>query len=294
LIFQRAAALRRHTAKLSNPTLNAIRRDGFFPTKPLRKLHNSKSYFWIHPDGSKMQAVYFFPLEKSFRELLILKAFLSNSVRVFGAGPLGFNILRRDDPWDFELDLSNGTQINVEICSITDRNGFFQRLTAEELLERHSYYEEIRIGILKKILIAFPSSESNELLDQLRDEGRSNSESVKNPFFPPERRLFTSMTDLPLLDTEEQLRTEITKKHRKKHAEKSKTILIVDNRTATAALSDFERLAPKLRPLLDSVQFPEIWLYTGYGGGLKQCNEDYLLLPLKLPSANVEAYFENF
>ena len=96
-----------------------------------------------------MQAVYFFPLEKSFRELLILKAFLSNSVRVFGAGPLGFNILRRDDPWDFELDLSNGTQINVEICSITDRNGFFQRLTAEELLERHSYYEEIRIGILK-------------------------------------------------------------------------------------------------------------------------------------------------
>jgi hypothetical protein len=293
LIFIRASQLHRHKSGFSLPILNAVRRDGFFPKVNLSKLHNTKSYIWIQPDGSSMHAVYFCPLEESLREELILQHYLSHAVRTLGDGPLGVNVLSRDQPWDFELELSNGTNITIEICSITDRDGFFTKLSAEELLERHSHYPEIRLGILKKIEGFFPSEEGTAFLDEKSKQGFRNSDDVENPYFPPSRRIYTSLSDLPPLDPLDEIRIAIRKKQTKKHSGKNETVLLVDNRTSTASLTDFEILYPKLIPLLENVEFPEIWLYTGYGGGHKKSCSDFLLLPLKLPFEYQAEYLRN-
>jgi hypothetical protein len=293
LIFLEASTHFRLNAKFFPPDKEACQRDGFFPRKDPSKLHNCKQYFWIQPDGSRLHAAYLNALEESFREEIILNQYLSHMTRILAERPIRYNIVSRDEPWDFSLALNTGAQINVEISSFTDRDGFFKRLTAEELLQRHSYYATIRLGLLIKIAKLFPDQELDNTIEEHRSNGLSSSNEVPNPYYPERPKLFNSFSPLQPLDIYEQASLAISKKQSKRHQGKQDTVLILDNRTATAGLTDFERIAHRLDGLIRWTEFSEVWLYTGYGGGHNQKFEDYLLLPFKLPSEIETAYIRN-
>lgn len=282
MIFLQASRKFRKHANPFPPTDNALRRDGFFPEKDPSTLHNCKPYFWIRPDGSTLQAVYFTPLEDSFREEQITLHYLSHMVSTLGNGAAGFNFLSKDDPWDFKIETSSGEIINVEITAFTDRQGFFKRLTFEEMYVRHSCYDTIRLGILMKLVAAFPELVKDEEVASILESGAKSSDEVSNPLYPDRPLIFNTMQDFPLLELETELRRAISAKQEKDHDEKEKTVLILDNRTSTAGLSDFETIVPKLEPMVSQLDFPEVWLYTGYGGGRTLGHEDFLFLPLKL------------
>jgi hypothetical protein len=293
LSFAMAARHHLNCTKFFPAAKDASRRQGFFPTRNPSKLHNCKQYFWVYPDGSSTQAVYLNALEDSFREELIFEHYVSHMTEVMIQGDLGFNVMSRDEPWDFKVGLSTGATINVEICSFTDRKDFFQKLTAEELLQRHSYYSEIRFGILEKISKFFPSNELTKILSKLVDEGSDRSTMVSNPFYGEDKQLFMSWSPSAPLPILEEIKNAIVKKNSKKHLDKSQTVLILDNRTTTADLNDFVAAASKLEPLFQFSPFFEIWLYTGYGGGHNRKFEDFLLLPLKLDPNIFETYLMN-
>lgn len=285
MIFLQSALKHLQTATFFESSGDSLRRKGFFPTKDPSLLHNCKQYFWVRPDASVLQAVYFNPLEDSFREELILKHYVQHLVKDSRSEGIGFNILSRDRPWDFRVGFSSGITQNVEITAITDREGFFQRLTAEELIQRHAHYPTIRLGILEKILGKFPDHNIADLIADKRQSGFSKSDEVENPYYPEKPKVFTSINMLPLLNLKDELQKAILEKQRKKHRGKQQTILIIDNRTAIADIDDFMRVAKEMSHFFDWVEFPEIWLYTGYGGGHVEEFEECLLLPLKLPRA---------
>jgi hypothetical protein len=290
LIFQKTAIHFRLNAKYFAANPEAIRRNGFFPEKDPSLLHNCKQYFWVEPDGKVLHAAYLNALEESFREEIILRHYVSHMVKVIGNGPIGFNILSRDKPWDFRLELSSGSTINVEISSFTDRANFFKKITAEEMIQRHSYYKTVRLGLLKKIAKSFPDAALNVAFKGYEAEGLSNSDEVPNPYFPELPRFFTSLQDLSALDLLSEVNNAIAKKQQKNHDGKRETVLVLDNRTAIAGLNDFERIAVEIASVASRSEFSEIWLYTGYGGGHDQEYEDYCLLPIKLSDELANEY----
>ncbi|MDA7427438.1 hypothetical protein PGB28_03125 [Primorskyibacter aestuariivivens] len=266
-------------------------RSGFYPEKDPRKLHNCKQYFWIQPDGSTVAAAYLNALEDCFREEIILQDYVSHLCQTLRIS-LGMNYLARDNPWDFRIGFSTGVDCNVEITSITDRADFWKKITAEELIQRHSYYPTVRLGILKKISDFFPDQELSELIATHRRNGLSNSHEVENPYYPEKPKLFTSLSPSPTSDVGEAIRNAITSKLRKRHKGKDETILIIDNRTTTTELTQVISAIERETEFLMWSEFPEIWLYTGYGGGRNRKFSESLLLPMKAPQDFMDRYLE--
>lgn len=292
MIFHETSRLHLLATRFFKHKDGSIRRQGFFPTKNPKRLHNCKQYFWIAPDGVKTHAAYLNTLEEDLRETVIVQQYLSHATLTLLRGELGWNVLERDNPWDFRIGLSTGATINVEITSVTDREGFFRKLANEELVQRHSYYPKIRLGILKKIANSFPDSETLSFIEECENTGMSNSEYIDNPFFPEQRKIFLSTNVSPMLDLKEEIKKAVRKKQMKSHSGKDETVLIIDNRTSTSTLNDFLCVYSDLKPLLDWCEFFEIWLYTGYGGGHNQRWEDYLILPLKLDTKIAKMYLD--
>ena len=295
-IFSERAFLHLQTHTPFPVKKGARSRNGFFPSRDPSKLHNCKQYFWIQPNGSSIAAAYFNPLEKSFREELIKDHYISHLCKTLRIS-IGYNVLKRDAPWDFRIGFSTGVTVNIEIISITDRPNFFQILTAEELVQRHSLYPTLRLGILRKIVKAFPDREAAELIELETASGKDNSDEVANPFYPGKPKVFLSLRPEPPLKLSSVIHDALVSKQRKKHDDKDQTILLIDNRTTTATLDEFIIAVQELQPLVDFLSFPEVWLYTGYGGvhpaksnRVNKKYSEYLFLPLKLEPETYAKY----
>lgn len=81
---------------------------------------------------------------------------------------------------------------------------------------------------------------------------------------------------------EELIKSAIVKKERKRHLNKEKTVLVIDNRTSLFEISDYVHAAESLSEYCDSLPFPEIWFYTGYCSDSDGNNAEFSFAPLKL------------
>jgi hypothetical protein len=112
--------------------------------------------FYINPDGSMRERIYLNVDDKRQRETIICTHFLQFCARHIIGDTIGINVLSRDDPWDFRLELSTGSIINLEIVSIAD-NALQHRVNSHQaLFEKLKFQERVRIRDLQKRATEFP------------------------------------------------------------------------------------------------------------------------------------------
>lgn len=84
------------------------RQSSFYPVSRLDNKNNYKRFSRIERDGSIVERVFLDVPDPSERERLICMHYLRHITRHFLKEDVGVNILTRDNPWDFSLELSTG------------------------------------------------------------------------------------------------------------------------------------------------------------------------------------------
>jgi hypothetical protein len=290
------SAVHKHLARInSNQPLSGIEgktrlRNGLYPFLDPETIPNCKRYIVIERDGSSVESIYLNINQKSDREKIIVHHLLAEAVRTIGQEKLGFNLIGRDDPWDFTFEFSSGVTRHFEIVSVSDGKDFFRRLSREEFLQDAVLEEMINESKLKKALRDFP-----ELSDVFVSKNYAGADAgdrlVPNPLYGLGEPVFVN--DEPVFPTdtpEEKILEAINSKARKKHGGKNETVLIIDNRFICA---DLQLLLEKLTPCEEEIAsspFEEVWLYTGYGGYYFGQDGEYALFPLKLHPSLLDTY----
>lgn len=257
------------------------RKSSFFPLQKLKDKTNYKLYGVIEEDGSILERVFLNVFDTEHREFLIFSHFISRRVKFFYKTEIGINILSRDKPWDFEIELSTNEFINIEITSIADNHWQFEMLKSEERIAKQSNNELIPLRELIKLNKLFPDKQTEDIVNGYLKENLSKDSVIKNPFF--EKTVMTiGRTEKPSKKLSEIIDEAITKKEQKNHQNKEITVLIIDNRTFTFEIKDFQLALEELFERIQESPFMEIWLYTGYYSSNDGSDAEYSLMPLKI------------
>jgi hypothetical protein len=262
--------------------MTKIKKSSFYPVSSLDGKNNFKEFKRIERDGSIIERVFLDISDPSKREEIICLHYLRHIGRHFYDESFGVNILSRDCPWDFKVELSLGHTFNLEITSIADMNEHFIINKREERFNQWKYEHEIPLHELDKLNRLFPNDTTKRIIDSLYASGKSENDMVKNPIKGCETNLFLS--NMP--ETNESLKNiienVIQKKEEKNHSEKETTVLVIDNRTSIFELSDFHVAARELSVYCESLPFPEIWFYTGYCSDNDGNNAEFSFAPIKV------------
>ncbi len=229
-----------------------------------------------------MERVFLDIPDPSHRELLICLHYLQHLIRVFYNESLGINILGRDNPWDFKLELSTGKIFNLEITAIADNDHHFVINKREGRLSKWCREKTIPLHELIKLNDLFPNQKIAQLIKDYQLNGLSSNDSVNNPLNDLKTRITISNLLEPVDELDKQIRSSITRKVNKKHSEKEKTVIIVDNRTSAFDLSEYQNASEILQPFMSSIPFPEVWFYTGYYSDNDGNNAEYCFSPIKV------------
>ncbi len=259
-----------------------IRKSSFHPNCEMKDKHNFKPYNLIERDGTIYERIFLDVPDPSFREYLICMHYLKHQVKIFAKKPMGLNIISRDKPWDFKIETSEKEEFNVEITAIADDNLSFEKMKREERLAIKSNEEKLPIHELIKLNSFFPTEKMTTLIEKLLESGHSKKDIVDNPFKGKYPNIFLSNSNYVEKNLENLLRVAISKKELKKHKEKSKTVLLIDNRTLRYEISDFFEAFKAIEDITDNSSFKEIWLYTGYCSDNDGNNAEYSLAPIKI------------
>lgn len=260
------------------------RKSSFYPVSSLENKRNYKEYSIIEKDGSIVDKVFLDIIDPSSRELIICLHYMRHVVRHFYAEEIGLNITSRDAPWDFSLELSTGEQANIEITSITDVTQNFKTHKSEERYARWKNEKTIPLHELKKLSFLFPRSSLLHEIESFEKNGFNNKDMVENPLYGESMSIFVSNMPESEVSLSEILKEAIDKKASKKHSEKEKTILVIDNRSYLFEIDDFYLAAEELDAYCASKPFPEIWFYTGYFSDEDGNNSEFSFAPLKVTS----------
>lgn len=257
------------------------RKSSFYPFADLTDKQNYKKYKIVERDGSTLERIFLNIPVPSLREKIICFHYLSRKVKLFETDDMGFNIISRDDPWDFKVDFSSGETFNVEITSIAESGKIFEMLKREERLLLAQREKRIALHELEKLNYFFPDNSIKKLIDSLKNAKKSKTDLVENPI--------KDKTLLTIGEISEQhpslaklIEQAIHKKELKKHCEKERTALLIDNRTFRYEISDLQVAREKLEDYFQSTPFMEIWFYTGYYSSFDGNDAEYSLAPLKL------------
>ena len=265
-----------------NKSVKKINKSTFKPIKSLEDRHNYKRLFRIEKNGSIKERVILNVPDIFLREEIILNHYLSFLVRNFIQSLVGVNIISRDDPWDFSVELSNGLSFNVEITSVADNKWSYKKMKREEEYEKMIVKKKIRLRELKKIYLWFGDKKLKLAIKEF-EKKIGIDEFVKNPFFGKGTNVYISDSK----DEEESLLTlileAIEKKNNKNHKGKEETILIIDNRTSIFEIKDYQKTSKELEDKLTNTFFPEIYFYIGYCSDNDGSNAEYSFSPIKLP-----------
>lgn len=259
-----------------------IRKSSFHPNCEMNDKHNYKPYNLIERDGTIFERIFLDVADPSFREHLICMHYLKHQVKIFAKEPIALNIISRDDPWDFKIEINKKEIFNVEITSIADDNFSFEKMKREERLILKSNEKELPIHELIKLNSFFPTERITELIENLLSNGSSKKDLVDNPFKGNHPNIFLSNSNYVDKNLVKILSEAISKKESKKHKEKDKTVIIIDNRTLSYEISHFHEAFEKIDDLLSISGFREIWLYTGYCSDNDGNNAEFSLAPLKI------------
>lgn len=259
-----------------------VRRAKFYPIAPLDGKRNLKKITRINPDGSRVERVYLDVPDMRHREYLICMHYLRHITRHFLRDDIGINLVSRDNPWDFKIELSNESSFNVEIVSIADHEHHFENNKREERYNQCRSEKKISLHELKKLLTFFPDEKGDLLVKKYLEQGFSSKDLVPNPYFKSETTLFISATYESGEKLDALLKQAIQKKADKNHHEKESTILIVDNRTGAYDVDDYFDALDIVVPFAAELPFPEVWFYTGYFSDDDCNNAEFSFAPIKV------------
>lgn len=260
-----------------------IIKSSFHPKCDLKDKRNYKRFNRILRDGTVIERILLDVPDIEMRENLICLHVLRNHVRIFYKREVGFNIVSRDQPWDFGIELDNKEKINVEITSIAEDPDLFKKMKREERLVSSSLKSEIPFHELKKLNGFFPNEDITKLVAELESKKTLNQTLIKNPYFEKNGNIFLSDFYFDEVPIQILIKDAIESKEAKKHNEKENTILIIDNRTVTYEYDDLHKASEELSAFYDSCSFKEIWFYTGYCTNNDGNYAEFSLGPLKLP-----------
>ena len=119
---------------------------------------------------------------------MICLHFLKSRVQIFYEEIIGVNILSRDDPWDFKVELSTNEIFNIEITSIADNSYLFKKYTREETFIHDRFNEYIPLYELIKLNKAFPQDATTNLIKSYLLKNTPKKELVKNPIYNCQHR----------------------------------------------------------------------------------------------------------
>lgn len=263
--------------KMTNRRLSS-----FYPLSSLDGKNNYKRFVRIDKDGSILERVYLDVPDQSERERLICIHYLRHIAHHFLNENIGINFISRDNPWDFSIELSSGQIFNLEITSIADMPKHFLINKSEERFKKWKSKDLIPFHELEKINFLFPDDRLSEQISIMKESGISDSEYVKNPFKDAAGHIFLSNMPETSVSLENLVKDAIAKKASKRHSQKEKTVLIIDNRTSLFEISDYVRAASSLSSYFNSLPFPEIWFYTGYCSDNDGNNAEFSFAPFKV------------
>lgn len=257
---------------------------------PIHKLEGKNNYqrfILVEKDGKTRERIILFISNTELREEVICNHFLSRYVQLFIEKPTGVRYASRDNPWDFEIDLSNSEKLILEITSIADELDLFKTFKYQERISEKSKYEQIEFHELVKLNNLFPRPEIGIRINELKTKGTAKNQLVENPHYMKKFIFESSLSeDLEVFDVI--LKTSINKKVKKNHSNKENVILIIDNRTVTYELEDILNHFKKMDDYFDNLPFKEIWLYTGYYSDFDGNNAEYSFTPLKIDELKLE------
>lgn len=257
---------------------------------PLQKLdgkNNYQEFILVQKNGDTKKRIILFIPNIEIREQVICNQYLSRYVQLFLEETVGVNIISRDKPWDFELELSNSEKLIIEITSIADEVDLFKTFKYQERITDKSNYEHIEFHELIKLNNIFPDPKIQELIDTYKKQKISKDKLVPNPNYGKEF-IFQSSISEDLVSFDRLLKTAIDKKVNKNHPKKEDVTLIIDNRTVTYELEDIIEYFNSLDDYFVNLPFKEVWLYTGYYSDLDGSNAEYSLAPLKITKEKFE------
>lgn len=256
------------------------KKSSFYPSSNLDGKHNYKKFSLIKKNGDVIERILLNIPNDFLREDIICRHFLKKYVQLFIKEETGVNVVSRDSPWDFRIELSNSEIFNIEITSIADEEAFFRKMKYEERMDSIQNEEKIPFHELKKMHFNFPSSETSSLVDLYKERNFQNNDLVDNPF--RKQFLFISSMSEDLKSFDSLLKDVIYKKLTKKHSDKENTILLIDNRTVSFEIEDVRKGTSLLESFINNLPFKEVWIYTGYFSDLMGNNSAFTLMPIKV------------
>jgi len=262
--------------------MDNIKQSSFFPVSSLEGKNNYKVFYRIEEDSTISEHVFLDVSDPTKRELLICLHYLQHISRFFLNENIGVNIVSRDCPWDFELELSTGANFNIEITSVADRVHQFMINKSEERLAKWGSEDTIPLHELEKLSELFPDAEIENTVKSYLESGLQKTQHVDNPLKKDSPYILLSTMPRPNETLSDIIRSSIDKKFRKSHSGKENTMLLIDNRTSAFNVSDYIAAAKSLEKYLSSMPFPEIWFYTGYCSDDDGNNAEFSFAPLKV------------
>jgi hypothetical protein len=210
---------------------------------------NSRVLVRIERDGTSLSLVRLHVVAQRDREEIILIHFLKKYLPLIYQRDCGVYILSRDAPWDFALEIEGGENFNVEITSIADNEKLFELESAERELSSAKTNKQLPPHKMQKLGKLFPHNESEE-----------DSSRADNPYFEKQMMTVSSLPP-PTEPYESLVSAAISAKANKRHSDKERTILVIDDQT-TAFTSD--QILSSLSNVEQPNPFKEIWIYVGY------------------------------
>ncbi|MEZ8042427.1 hypothetical protein ACED25_23045 [Vibrio sp. 1F263] len=257
-------------------------RSSFYPECDLKDKNNYKRMFFIKRDGSTVEKVILDVIDPFHRETLIFTHYMRHLVRHFIKSDVGFNVISRDQPWDFRVETNEKSTFNIEITSIAESYKVFNNHSSEERFTKWKLEKRIPLHELIKLDKLFPNKGIHDVVKDFTRLDIDENDLVVNPLYSEERSLFISKLPTEVKTAQEVLIQSISKKAAKKHVGKEQTVIVIDNRSMTLEMDDFYAALPSVSAYCETLEFPEVWLYTGHCSDDDGNNADFSFIPIKV------------
>jgi len=253
------------------------------PNSDLTGKHFFKVWHIIDRDGSVHSRVTLNVPNSELREELICRHYLARYTKEVIKSRVSVELLSRDSPWDFEISLSNGIQLKIEITAIADDQSMFRKMKHEDRIIKSTQDAVISLHELEKINNIFPDETTQALVNTYKSGGLTNNSKVDNPYYQKGPFLFQGLA--PVIEREfgDLLMEAANKKVNKNHPNKSEVILIIDNRTIHYELEDILVSLSNYSDELNNLPFREVWIYTGYYSDVTGNDAEYSFISIKIP-----------
>lgn len=256
------------------------------PRQPLEGKYNFKRNYLIDLDGGTTETVRLHIPDMRMREEVICLHYLRMLATRILKETIGINIISRDAPWDFGIELSTGAAFGIEITAIADNERQFVINSQQEWRDVLARMPKIKLRHLEKMSRLLPDPDLSNAVAKATGAGMKMDDEVENPDYldtPPNgpTRIIVSRSEPVIQPLANRLAAAMSSKAAKA-ADKDGLVLIIDNRTSLASLDEFFEAAEALTTEIEASPFAQIWIYTGYSSDFDGNNSEYTFVPIKI------------